>query len=314
MADSSRSKAPLVLVVGPTAVGKTDIAIQLAEQLDGEIVSADSRLFYRGMDIGTAKPSPPELERVRHHLIDIVNPDQTLSLAVFQTMAREVIADVHRRDRLPLLVGGTGQYIRAVTEGWKPPAVTPDPRLRAALGSMEEERGPEWLYERLQAVDPGAAEKIHVRNVRRMVRAMEVILSTGRRFSEQQVHGESPYHLATVGLRRPRPELYARIDARIEAMFAAGLLDEVRGLLDKGYGPDVPAMSAIGYRECIRVLHRELTVEEAKAEMRRGTRAYVRRQANWFKESDPGIRWFEAGEPDLVASIVSFIRDALHEG
>ncbi len=306
-------KSPLILVVGPTAVGKTEIAIQLAEQLGGEIVSADSRLFYRGMDIGTAKPSPAELERVRHHLIDIVNPDQTLSLAVFQTMAREVIADIHRRDRLPLLVGGTGQYIRAVTEGWKPPAVTPDPRLRAALGSMEADRGPEWLYQRLQAVDPGAAEKIHVRNVRRMVRAMEVILTTGRRFSEQQVHGESPYHLVTIGLRRPRAELYARIDARIEAMFAAGLLDEVQGLLDKGYGPGVPAMSAIGYRECIRVLHREMMVEEAKTEMRRATRAYVRRQANWFKETDPGIRWFEAGDPDLVTSITSFIRESLHE-
>jgi tRNA dimethylallyltransferase len=306
------SKYPLILVVGPTAVGKTEISIQLAEQLGGEIVSADSRLFYRGMDIGTAKPSAAQQERVRHHLIDIVNPDQTLSLAVFQTMAREVIADVQRRARLPLLVGGTGQYIRAVTEGWKPPAVTPDPKLRAELGKMAAERGPQWLYQRLQALDPEAAEKIHGRNVRRMVRALEVILTTGRKFSEQRVHGESPYELLTIGFRRPRVDLYARIDARIEAMFEAGLLDEVKGLLDKGYGPETPAMSAIGYRECLRVLKRELTIEQAKVEMRRATRSYVRRQANWFKETDPQIRWLEASDAATPAVAAALIRDAFH--
>ncbi len=307
------SRSPLILLVGPTAVGKTEIAFNLAEQLDGEIVSADSRLFYRGMDIGTAKPTPAEQQRVRHHLIDIVQPDQTLSLTVFQTMAREAIAGVQRRGKLPLLVGGTGQYIRAVTEGWKPPAVKPDPRLRSELARIAEEKGPEPLYRRLQALDPEAAEKIHVRNARRTIRALEVILTTGRKFSEQQLHGDSPYRIIAIGLRRPRPELYARIDARIEAMFQAGLLDEVRGLLDKGYGPEVPALSAIGYRECIRVLRREWTVEQAKAEMRRATRAYVRRQANWFKETDPGIHWFEAADPQTPAAAASFIRGVLHE-
>ncbi len=306
-------KSPLILIVGPTAVGKTEIAMALAEQLDAEIVSADSRLFYRGMDIGTAKPTLAEQQRVRHHLIDIVNPDQTLSLTVFQTMAREAIAGVQRRGKLPLLVGGTGQYIRAVTEGWKPPAVTPDPKLRAELARMEAEKGPEWLYQRLQALDPQAAKKIHARNARRTIRALEVILTSGRKFSDQQVHGESPYSIIAIGLRRPRTELYARIDARIDSMFQAGLLDEVRGLLDKGYGPEVPAMSAIGYRDCIRVLRREWTVEQAKAEMRRATRAYVRRQANWFKETDPNIRWFEAANSQTPAAAASFIRGVLHE-
>jgi tRNA dimethylallyltransferase len=306
-------KLPLILVIGPTAVGKTELSILLAEQLGGEIISADSRLFYRGMDIGTAKPTAAEQARVRHHLIDIVNPDQTLSLAVFQTMAREVIADVQRRSKLPLLVGGTGQYIRAVTEGWRPPAVVPDPKLRAELGKMEAERGPAWLYRRLLDLDPEAADKIHARNVRRMIRALEVILTTGRKFSEQRVRGESPYELLTIGLRRPRDELYARIDERIEAMFQAGLLDEVKGLLGKGYGSHLPAMSAIGYRECIRVLKRELTVDGAKVEMRRATRAYVRRQANWFKETDPTIRWFEAADSSTPAAAAAFVRDALHE-
>lgn len=307
------SRPPLLLLVGPTAVGKTAIAIQLAETLGGEIISADSRLFYRGMDIGTAKPSALEQQQVHHHLIDIVNPDQTLSLAVFQTMAREVIADVHRRGKLPLLVGGTGQYVRAVTEGWKPPEVKPDPRLRDELGRIKEERGGDWLHHRLQRLDPDAAEKIDARNTRRTIRALEVILRTGRRFSAQRGQAESPYELITIGLSRPRPELYARIDARIEAMFDAGLLQEVRGLLEKGYSPDLPAMSAIGYRECVRVIRGGWSIEQAKVEMRRATRVYVRRQANWFKESDPRIRWFSAGDQDVPAETAAYIRTLLHD-
>jgi tRNA dimethylallyltransferase len=305
--------SPLILLIGPTAVGKTEIALQLAQLLDGEIISADSRLFYRGMDIGTAKPTRLDQQRVPHHLIDIVNPDQTLSLAVFQQMARDAIADVQRRGQLPLLVGGTGQYVRAVTESWRPPEVQPDPRLRAELEKMKDDRGGEWLHQRLQDLDPAAAEKIDARNVRRTIRALEVIFATGRRFSGQRGQAESPYHLMTIGLMRPRPELYARIDARIEAMFSAGLLQEVRGLLAKGYGPDLPAMSAIGYRECVRVIEGQWSLEQAKVQMRRATRVYVRRQANWFKESDPHIRWFNATEPGVLTSLVSFIRDGLHE-
>ncbi len=304
---------PLVLIVGPTAVGKTEIAIRLAHLLDGEIVSADSRLFYRGMDIGTAKPTPAELSQVPHHLVDVVNPDETLSLAVFQKMARQAIAEVQARGRLPLLVGGTGQYVRAVTEAWNPPEVVPDLRLRDALEKLKTARGADWLHARLEALDPQAAAGIDPRNTRRTIRALEVILSTGRRFSEQRRHGASPYRLITLGLSRPRAELYARIDRRIEAMFEAGLLDEVRRLMASGYGPELPALSAIGYRECARVIRGEMSVEQAKAEMRRATRTYVRRQANWFKESDPTIRWFEAGDPGVEAAIAAYIRGKLHE-
>ena len=307
------SHSPLILLVGPTAVGKTAIAIQLAHLLHGEIISADSRLFYRGMDIGTAKPTPLEQQLIPHHLIDIVNPDQTLSLAVFQQLARQAVAQVEERGKLPLLVGGTGQYVRAVTQRWKLPEVTPDARLRAELEKLKEQRGGTWLHERLQALDPPAAADIDPRNIRRTIRALEVILSSGRRFSEQRTHGESPYRLITVGLLRPRPELYGRIDARIEAMFAAGLVDEVRRLLGLGYGPDLPSMSAIGYRECVRIVRGEMTVEQAKAEMRRATRIYVRRQANWFKESDPLIRWFNAGDPEVDEAIAIFVRESLHE-
>ncbi|MFN8381227.1 MAG: tRNA (adenosine(37)-N6)-dimethylallyltransferase MiaA [Anaerolineales bacterium] len=308
---SLSSKPSLVLIIGPTAVGKTELAIQLAEQINGEIISADSRLFYRGMDIGTAKPSPEEMARVPHHLINIVNPDETLSLAVFQQKARELISEAHTRNHLPFLVGGTGQYIRAVTEGWAPPEVTPDEKMRAVLEKLKEERGLEWLHDKLRALDPKSAEKIDARNYRRTIRALEVIFTTGRKFSEQRGSGDSPYHLITIGLIRPRTELYQRVDERIDLMFANGFINEVKGLLDQGYSPTLPSMSAIGYRECVRVIKGELTIEQAKAEMKRITRVFVRRQANWFKESDPQIRWFNPNEKNLREEIVQFIRNSL---
>jgi tRNA dimethylallyltransferase len=304
------SQPPLILIVGPTAVGKTELAIQLAERLDGEIVSADSRLFYRGMDIGTAKPTPEEQARVPHQLIDIADPDEILSLAVFQGKAQGAIADIHTRNKIPFLVGGTGQYIRAVTQGWTPPAVEPDERLRSELERMNKEKGVYWLYEKLTELDPAAAEKIDARNYRRTIRALEVILTTGKRFSEQRGQSASPYHLITIGLTRPRTELYERVDQRIDAMFASGFLEEVRSLLASGYSPALPTMSAIGYRECIRVIQGELSEEQAKAEIRRMTRVFVRRQANWFKESDAHIRWFRV-EAGIVDEIQSYIRNAL---
>ena len=295
----SLNKPPLIVIVGPTAVGKTDISIRLAERLDGEIVSADSRLFYRGMDIGTAKPTPAERRSVPHHLIDVADPCATWSLAVFQQAAAEAIAAIHARGHLPMLVGGTGQYIHAVTYGWTPPVTAPDARLRAELEAEAGLRGYQALHADLQKLDPLAAEKIDPRNLRRTIRALEVIRLTGKKFSEQRRQVEGPYRLLTIGLTRPRPELYARVDARIEAMFAAGLLNEVQRLLDAGYSPDLPTMSAIGYRECIRVLAGRMELEQAKVEMRRLTRIFIRRQANWFKLSDPSIHWFEAGQLNL---------------
>ena len=305
----SNAKQPLILIVGPTAVGKTEIAIQLGELMEGEIISADSRLFYRGMDIGTAKPSLEERERLPHHLIDIADPDEILSLAVFQKLAHTAISDIQARDKLPILVGGTGQYIRAVTEGWTPPEVKPNPGLRDELekiafrhhhateGGMETNHsnitGKEWLHEKLNSFDPEAANNIDSRNLRRTIRALEVILTTGRKFSEQRGQGAALYDLITIGLSRPRIELYARIDERIESMFKAGLLSEAKALLAKGYSANLPTMSAIGYRESIKVVEGKWSVEEAKIAMRRATRAFVRRQANWFKESDPNIKWFE---------------------
>jgi tRNA dimethylallyltransferase len=300
--------SPLILIIGPSAVGKTEHSIQLAERLNGEIVSADSRLFYRGMNVGTAKPTPEECARVPHHLIDVADPDETWSLAVFQQKATKIIADIHSRGKLPFLVGGTGQYARAVTEGWTPPEVKPDERLRAEFEKLKDERGAEWLHARLDQLDPLAAEKIDARNVRRTIRALEVILTTGRPFSQQRGQSDSPYNLLIIGFKRPRTELYQRIDERIEAMFAAGFVDEVQRLLDKGYSPGLPSMSAIGYREAIRVVNGQMSIEQAKVEMRRATRVFVRRQANWFKKEDPDIHWFEAGQENLIRVIEGFIR------
>ncbi|MBN8657526.1 MAG: tRNA (adenosine(37)-N6)-dimethylallyltransferase MiaA [Anaerolineae bacterium] len=303
------TKPTVVLIVGPTAVGKTELALRLAEKMNGEIVSVDSRLFYRGMDIGTAKPSPAEMARAPHHLIDIVNPDETLSLAVFQQMAQDIIAGIHARGRLPFLVGGTGQYIRAVTQGWSPPEVTPNKQMRVVLEKLQEERGKEWLHAKLKILDPEAAQAIDLRNVRRTIRALEVIFTTGRRFSEQRGSGDSPYHLITIGLTRPREELYQRVDERIEKMFADGLVDEVKGLLGKGYSPTLPSMSAIGYRECVSVAQGSMTVEQAKVEMRRITRVFVRRQGNWFKKSDASIHWFHLERENLLNEIEILIRN-----
>jgi len=225
-------------------------------------------------------------------------------------MAQDAIAGIHARGRLPFLVGGTGQYIRAVTQGWSPPEVTPNEKMRDVLEKVKEERGKEWLHDKLKVLDPQAAQAIDLRNVRRTIRALEVIFTTGRRFSEQRGQGDSPYHLITIGLARPREELYQRVDERIDKMFADGLLNEVKGLLERGYAPTLPSMSAIGYRECVSVVQGSMTIEQAKVEMRRLTRVFVRRQGNWFKESDPSIHWFHPARENLLNEIETIIRNS----
>jgi tRNA dimethylallyltransferase len=285
-------RPPVVIILGPTAVGKTEVSLQLAERLEGEIVSADSRLLYRGMDVA--------------------DPDQIWSLAVFQKEARRAIHGIHKRGRLPILVGGTGQYLRAVTEGWQPPIVAPSVKLRAALENWAGEIGTQALHRRLAALDPEAASAIDHRNLRRTVRALEVIFLSGKRFSEQRRRGESPYRTLQLGLTRLRTELYPRIDRRIEAMLEAGLVDEVKNLLERGFSQDLPTLSAIGYREIIAHLQGEISLEEAVRLIKRNTRIYVRRQANWFKEHDPEILWFEA-EAGAVREMEETIREWIGE-
>lgn len=304
------NKKPLIVILGPTAVGKTEIALKLARRFQGEIVSADSRLFYRGMDIGTAKPSLEEQDRVPHHLIDVATPDEDWSLARYLPVALDTIQDIQERDKVPFLVGGTGQYIQAVIQGWDLPKIKPDPRLRGVLNQWANEIGAEEMRDRLMVLDPEAASGIDGPNLRRMVRALEVILTSGEKFSSQKTRSGSAFNVLQIGLIRSREELYQRIDERVEIMLQKGLVEEVQGLLDAGYRPDLSSLSAIGYKQIIEHLEIGVPLEEAVRQIKSKTRKYVRQQANWFKESDPAIHWFSASnnpEDQICHKIQQFL-------
>jgi tRNA dimethylallyltransferase len=301
----------VLVIVGPTAVGKTDFAIELAGQIKGEIISADSRLFYRGMDIGTAKPDLAQRVQVPHYLIDVAAPDEIWSLSIFQQQAEAAIQTILSENRVPIVVGGTGQYIRALTEGWTIPAQQPEVHMREAIEAWGMQIGALELHHKLSLVDPLAAEKIEPQNMRRTVRAFEVLFLTGQRFSQQRARQAPLHRFWLIGLNRPRPELYARIDARIEAMFHDGFVAETQRLLAQGVSPEHPNLSAIGYREVCQYLAGSISLEEAKAQMRKKTREFVRRQANWFKPTDPEIHWYSMDElsvekvvADLKANLV----------
>jgi tRNA dimethylallyltransferase len=301
-------KSQLLVLIGPTAVGKTFLSIQLAQKFDGEIVSADSRLFYRGMDVGTAKPSTEQRALVPHHLIDICEPDETLTLGEYQRLAYATIDDVLARGRLPILVGGTGQYVMAVVEGWGIPEVAPQPRLRKALAALGGAEAARWL----RKLDPQAASAIDPRNVRRVIRALEVTLVAGRPISELQRKTPPPYEIKIVGLARGRESLYARIDARVERMMAEGLLAEVEGLRAAGYGRRLPSMSGLGYRQLYAYLEGEMTLEEAVERIKFETHRFARQQATWFRYDDPRITWFDLNRlKNPAKTIISFIRDWL---
>jgi tRNA dimethylallyltransferase len=287
---------PLVVILGPTAAGKTKIAIQLAERFNGEIVSADSRLFYRGMDIGTDKPTIEERLRVPHHLIDVANPDEVWSLGIFQKEAHRAIQTIILKRRLPFLVGGTGQFIHSMIEGWKIPAVEPNVRMRNVLTEWGKIIGPGELHAKLAIVDPQAARNIDPSNQRRTIRALEVIFSSGRLLSDQQKKRQILFNPLILGVTRPRIELYKRIDDRILRMLNSGLIEEVQRLLDHGYDPQLPTLSAIGYSEIVLYIQGKISLDEAMVSMKRRTRQFVRRQANWFKKDDPRIQWYQVGD------------------
>jgi tRNA dimethylallyltransferase len=287
---------PLLAIVGPTAVGKTALSLRLAQDFEGEIVSADSRQVYRGLDIGTDKPTHEQQALAPHHLIDLVDPDEILSLAKFQDLAYATIDSIHQRHCLPLLVGGTGQWVWAVVEGWGIPRVAPDPDLRAELEAQAEAIGRVALHAQLAEVDPEAAQKIDPRNLRRVIRALEVYRKTGLPISQHQRKQAPPYHTLLVGLTRPRQELYQRIDRRIDQMMELGLLAEVEALVRVGYSWDKPAMSGLGYRQIGQYLRGEVTLEEAVGLIKKETRRFVRQQYNWFRLDDPRIHWFEISE------------------
>ncbi len=301
----------LVAIVGPTGIGKSKLALRLAQTFNGEIVSADSRQVYRYMDIGTAKPSPQELSLIPHHLVNIVNPDEDFSLAQYQQLAYKAIKDIQQRNKLPLLVGGSGLYIWAVLEGWVIPQVPPDLKYRHNSEERATRVGMDELYQELMKVDPEAAMKIDRRNVRRIIRALEVCRSTETPFSQLQQKQAPPFDTLIVGLTTDRAELYRRIDLRVDRMIEQGLVEEVEKLVNMGYNFNLPAMSGIGYKQIGMFFRGELTLASAIEQIKFETHRFVRHQYSWFHLKDDRIQWFDTQgniELQITTPLAKFIR------
>jgi tRNA dimethylallyltransferase len=302
----------LIAIVGPTATGKTALAIALAQRLGGEIVGADSRQVYRHMDIGTAKPTAEERALAPHHLIDVIDPDEEFSLAQYLEQAVAALDDVWSRGKQPLLVGGSGQYVWALLEGWRVPRLPPQRELRRELGERADRQGAEALHRELAQVDPKAAARIDPRNVRRVIRALEVHKATGRPISYWQEKGPPPWEVLTLGLTCPRQELYQRIDARVDSMMEAGLVDEVKRLLSMGYDPSLASMSGIGYKQVCQHLAGELDLATAVARIKTSTHRLARQQYTWFRLDDGRIRWLEGdgAVDEAVALAEQFLEES----
>lgn len=294
----------VLAIVGPTAVGKSEVAVEVAERIGAEIVSVDSMQMYRGMDVGTDKATPDMRGRVSHHLLDVKEPSEELSVAEFQQQARAAIADIDHRDRFPLLVGGSGLYLRAALDDLEFPPRSDE--VRAALEEQAAEVGPEALHDRLAAIDPAAATKIEPRNARRTIRALEVIELTGRPFSEADAweRYESIYDARIAGLERDRDDLFARIDARVGRMLEMGLVAEAHALAERGLGRT--ARQALGYRQVLD--SPGASPEDLKAQIVRATKRFARRQLSWFR-ADPRVTWFDASAPGLADRLTAFLAD-----
>ena len=284
----------VVAIVGPTAVGKSSLALELGQTFHGEIINADSRQVYRYMDIGTAKPTMEERALVPHHLIDVVCPDQDFSLALYLSKAREAMENIQRKGKLALLVGGSGLYVWSLLEGWRIPPVPPDPILRQELEAIAQSKGTRRLYEELEQLDPAAAQRIDPRNTRRVIRALEVCRQ-GKPFS--QLQGKEPFvNSLVIGLTTDRTDLYQRIDARVNSMMEKGLLTEVEELLARGYTFDLPSMSGLGYKQIGMVLQGKTDLPTAIQQIKFDTHRFARHQYSWFGPQDKRIHWFDARE------------------
>jgi tRNA dimethylallyltransferase len=286
---------PILVIVGPTAVGKTGLAIRVAKQVDGEIISADSMQVYKGLDIGTAKPTEAERQGVPHHLLDVVAVDQEFSVADYQLMVEDILMDLAKRGKTPILTGGTGLYIRAVLEGFVFDSQGKDDDLRARLQEVAESQGNIALHRRLAVVDPDTAKRLHPNDRRRVIRALEIYHTTGQPLSQHldaQKQLEPRHQAVKFGLACNRPRLYQRIDARVDQMIEAGLLDEVKNLLEQGLAEGATAMQALGYKELVGYLRGEYDLAEAIRLLKRDTRRYAKRQLTWFRR-DEEIIWLD---------------------
>lgn len=300
-------RKPVLVIVGPTAVGKSKVAVELALRLGGEIISADSMQVYRLMDIGTAKLTESQRRGVPHHLIDVVWPDEQYSVARYQKEGRSIIKECHQRGSLPIVVGGTGLYVDALVQGYCFADLKTDWKFRRELETEARDRGVETLYNRLTMVDPEAASKIHPNDLRRIVRALEIFLRTGRpRSYYDRLKGVTDFDAAWFGLTRPRQDLYRRIDERVDRMIESGFIDEVKGLLEKGYHRDLFSMKSLGYREITDYLYGLSTRAEAIRLAKRNTRRYAKRQFTWFKRKK-GITWINLGDLTVDEAITQVL-------
>jgi len=286
----------VIAIVGPTAVGKSALALHLAQYLPAEIISADSRQVYRYMDIGTSKPSLAERAMVPHHLIDVVDPDEDFSLAMYHQLAAEALEAISQRKKLPIVVGGSGLYVWSLIEGWRIPQVPPDRKLRHELEARAQRENSHTLYRELQVIDPVAAEKIGPRNVRRIIRALEIYQATGKPPSQLQGKEPPSFRVVVIGLTLERTELYRRIDARVDKMIQSGLVEEVDELLKRGYSLSLPSMSGIGYRQIGQFLQGKTSLDEAVDRIKHETHRLARHQYAWFRPDDNRICWFDASD------------------
>jgi len=295
----------VIAIVGPTAVGKSELALHLAQYFPLEIISADSRQVYRYMDIGTNKPTSAERVSVHHHVIDVVEPDEDFSLTMYHQLAIEALKAIQQKGKLPLLVGGSGLYVWSLVEGWKIPQVPPDQKLRRQLEARAEQKDSQSLYQELQAIDPIAAAKISPTNIRRIIRALEIYHATGQPPSQLQRKEAPAFSVLIIGLTQERSELYRKIDWRVDKMVQRGLVEEVEQLLKKGYSPSLPSMSGIGYKQIGQFLRGEMTLPEAIDKIKYETHRLARHQYAWFRLSDSRIRWFDVSGTEGKASIVA---------
>ncbi|MBM7624118.1 tRNA (adenosine(37)-N6)-dimethylallyltransferase MiaA [Sporohalobacter salinus] len=307
---------PLVAIIGPTAVGKTELSLALAKELNAEIISGDSMQVYKEMDIGTAKPTVEERQNIPHHMIDILTPEEDFSVADFQKRVDELIPDIVERNRLPMLVGGTGLYIKALIQGFLFPEMETDWELRERLEKEAEKHGTEYVHNKLKEIDPTLADKLHPNDLRRVIRGIEVYKQTGKTstyFREKAKERPPRYQAVKIGLRRDRDELYSRINRRVDLMIDNGLVKEVKELYEAGYERGLTSMQGLGYKELLGYFEGEYDLEEAIRLIKRDTRHFAKKQLTWFRKDDK-INWFDVGEYEfekLVLVVKEVIKNEL---